>query len=231
MILLETDQLKVALAGSSTSDITCYATCRDISATPSYVPTRTMALTNGTLQVLLIDSATTGEQKIVDYISAVNTSTETVVMSFYFITTQTPTYPEETLIYTATIPTGERVEYKAEQGWTIYSTAGVPQTVGETGAAGTDGSDGALTVTEVEIDFGGTPVFEKQITVTDAGVSASSRIIATQSGKAATGKDADENQMDFLLMNCTPASGQFVLNAKAIPGPVSGLYKVNYQFS
>jgi len=186
---------------------------------------RETATLDGTLPVQIVDNPSAGLQKQISniVIHNVDTVTHTIYLQFF---DGTDTWP----IYHCELLTNEQAIY-SNGAWSKYDSNGNIVTVGEAGAAGTDGSDGALTVTEVEIDFGGTPVFEKQITVTDAGVSASSKIIATQSGKAATGKDADENQMDFLLMNCTPASGQFVINAKAIPGPVSGLYKINYQFS
>lgn len=81
---------------------------------------------------------------------------------------------------------------------------------------------------EVEIDFGSTPVDEKEFAITDAKVNATTTIVATHSGKAAAGKDADENEMDALLLRALPGSGSFTLWATAVPGPVTGTFKVSY---
>ncbi len=88
-----------------------------------------------------------------------------------------------------------------------------------------------VSITEVEIDFGSSPMWSKSFTIIDGNVSPSSKLVATQSGSAATGRDADENEMDALILNCKPGSGQFTMNAFAFPGPVSGKYKINYFFA
>jgi hypothetical protein len=84
-------------------------------------------------------------------------------------------------------------------------------------------------VTEAEIDFGTTSAaFEGTFTITDANITPSSMIVAVQSGKAATGKDQDENEMDSLILHALAGSGQFTLYALAKPGPVTGKFKINY---
>lgn len=88
---------------------------------------------------------------------------------------------------------------------------------------------GSISVTETEIDFGTAfGYYDKTFVVTDAGVSAASKIIITQSGNAPTGRQADENQMDALSCNALPASGSFTLFCRALPGPVAGKYKIFY---
>ena len=88
---------------------------------------------------------------------------------------------------------------------------------------------GAVTVTEVEIDFGTAfGYYDKTFVVTDAGVSGTSKILITQSGNAATGRQADENQLDALICNALPAAGSFTLSCSAVPGPVAGKYKIFY---
>lgn len=81
----------------------------------------------------------------------------------------------------------------------------------------------------IEVDFGSTGTRSKNFTITDADVTASSVIIAWQSGAAATGRSADENEMDKIVFQALPAAGSFTLFAASLQGPVSGLYKVNYQ--
>jgi hypothetical protein len=213
-------------SGSGGDALECTAFWRDITAAPTYVGGNSQLLLFNSMPSTFVASPAASTQRIVDHMSFFNpptAGTRTINCRL--------AAGLNTKGWRGVLAAGERAEYENGKGWTVSSASAATKTVGETGAAGADGSDGALSVTEIEIDFGGTPVFEKQITVIDAGVSASSKIIATQSGKAATGKGADENAMDFLLMNCTPQAGQFVLNLKAIPGPVSGLYKINYQFS
>lgn len=190
---------------------------------------RKQGVANGTTNVTCVDSPSGTEAVQVNQLTFNNVDTvdHTLIVEFYNGTTATKVRSAIDL------PVGYTVEYTATSGrWITYNADG--REVGSAGIAGsngTDGADGALTVTEVEIDFGSVPVREKHFTITDAGVSATSKIIAVQSGKAATGRDADENEMDALVFNCKPETGQFVLNAFAIPGPVTGKYKVNYQFS
>jgi hypothetical protein len=81
---------------------------------------------------------------------------------------------------------------------------------------------------ETEVDFGSTPVNVATFTISDTKIIAVSNVIAAQSGKAATGRQADENEMDAIMFNATPAAGSFVLNAQPRSGPVVGKYKVNY---
>lgn len=90
------------------------------------------------------------------------------------------------------------------------------------------GGGGSATVTSIEIDFGTTPTSYKTFTIIDSAVSTSSFLIINQSGAAATGRSADENEMDPLIFSGTPASGSFTLVASALNGPVVGKYKVNY---
>ena len=87
---------------------------------------------------------------------------------------------------------------------------------------------GTATITQIEIDFGTFSSTTKLFTITDASVNASSNIVATQSGTAATGRHADENEMDPIIFSATPGSGQFSLIATPMAGPVGGKFKVNY---
>jgi len=221
-----TDTIQVSLASTvTTRELECFASWRDITATPSYVAGRTSTLTEGTFDVEIVESPIFATQRVIDHISIYNSDTASATVTVKFDADGT-----QYTLWKGTLATGERLGYEDGDSWHKINADGDRITVGETGTAGTNGSDGALTVSEAEIDFGTRPVCCKTFTVTDAGVSAASKIIAVQSGKAATGRDADENEMDAIVFSCVPGSGTFTLYARSF-NPVTGLYKINYQFS
>ena len=80
----------------------------------------------------------------------------------------------------------------------------------------------------VEVSFGTYPTISKTVTITDARVSTASIILATQSGKAATNKQADENEMDGMMFSCLAANGSFQLNMNCAPYRVAGNFFINY---
>lgn len=82
--------------------------------------------------------------------------------------------------------------------------------------------------TTYELDFGSAAKFVDVETVTDAAVSASSKIMVLQSGLAATGRQADENEMDELTCRGIPASGQFSLLCSCARSVTHGKFKVAY---
>lgn len=85
-------------------------------------------------------------------------------------------------------------------------------------------------ITQVEIDFGSTGVADNIFTIADAGVTASSQIIASVAYDAPTGKDLDEITMDTLYIACgNCGSGQFDMYISTIDGSyVAGTFKINY---
>lgn len=87
---------------------------------------------------------------------------------------------------------------------------------------------GSVTITEAEIDCGSAATKACSATVTDATVSGTSKLLITMSGNAATGRQADENEMDKLMCSAVPGSGSFVVHCIPLPGPVSGKYKLWY---
>lgn len=91
------------------------------------------------------------------------------------------------------------------------------------------GGGGGGTWTEAEIDFGSTPKYDASFTVTDGTVSGTSKIIVLPCGKAATGRTADDWQWDGVTLAATPGTGSFTLYAVALPGPVVGPRKIQYQ--
>lgn len=97
-------------------------------------------------------------------------------------------------------------------------------------SCGTDqtGGGGSLTISTTEIDFGTTAKFVATATVTDAGVSGASKILTWQSGAAATGRQADENEMDAITCNANPGTGSFTLRCHTERTVTHGLFPVFY---
>jgi hypothetical protein len=86
-------------------------------------------------------------------------------------------------------------------------------------------------VLSAEIDFGSIPTYSKTFTVSSPGITTSHKIVVTQSAEAATGRSQDENEMDALILSAVAGTDQFTLYATAVPGPVTGKYKINYSFN
>jgi len=86
----------------------------------------------------------------------------------------------------------------------------------------------ALTLTQVEIDFGSTPVRSARFTVTDAAVSGGSKVAVWESGVAATGRADGDHLWDSIAYAAIPGTGQFTLDAFAT-GFVVGKRNVIYQ--
>ena len=84
-------------------------------------------------------------------------------------------------------------------------------------------------VKQTEIDFGTASVWEKTFTITDARVTTSSYLVARLAYVAPTDKYLDELEFDTFDFQCVQAgAGSFTLYARALDGPVSGKFKVNY---
>lgn len=92
------------------------------------------------------------------------------------------------------------------------------------GAAG----GGSLAVTEVEVDFGTDPVYDARFTVVDAAISGTSKILISESGKAATGRAPGDSEWDSISATALPGSGQMTVMCKANPGPVAGRRILQY---
>lgn len=76
----------------------------------------------------------------------------------------------------------------------------------------------SVSMTTVEVTFAD-PTNEKEFTVTDAAITAASKIMVMHSGLPATGKTADEASMDRINAVAIPAAGSFTLVVRSIdPG-------------
>lgn len=89
-------------------------------------------------------------------------------------------------------------------------------------------SGGGATWTEVEVDFGAAPAYEASFTITDASITAASKVQVLPCGKAATGRTADDWQWDGATFAANPGSGSAACYAVFTPGPIVGPRKVQY---
>lgn len=91
------------------------------------------------------------------------------------------------------------------------------------------GGGGSATWTEVEIDFGNTPIYDAIFTITDASISSTSKVVISPSGKPATGRTADDWQWDGATLSANPGTGTATCYAIFSPGPIVGRRKLQYQ--
>ena len=87
---------------------------------------------------------------------------------------------------------------------------------------------GTTSIAQTEIDFGATPVSEAAFTITDANVSAGSKLTGDVAYVAPTGRDLDEVEMEPFNLRFAPGAGQFTVFIQAMEGPVVDKYKINY---
>lgn len=92
------------------------------------------------------------------------------------------------------------------------------------------GGAGGFTVTEAEINFGTIPVTDKTFTITNASITAASKIICTESGTAATGRASGDSLWDSITYSALAGTGTFTLYARA-SGAVVGTRNFMYSFS
>lgn len=127
---------------------------------------------------------------------------------------------------------GHVIEYAgsplAQRGVLNFTGAGVTvtDTAGETVVNISAG--GGASWTEIEVDFGATPVYSASFTITDAAISAASKVQVLPCGKAATGRTADDWAWDGAVFAALPGSGSATCYAHFLPGPVVGLRKIQY---
>jgi hypothetical protein len=87
---------------------------------------------------------------------------------------------------------------------------------------------GSVNIKQTELDFGATPVYEAEFTITDADVGLTSQIIMQVAYEAPTGRDLDEVEMEPFSCRCKAGSGNFTAHVIALEGPVDGPYKFNH---
>lgn len=86
-------------------------------------------------------------------------------------------------------------------------------------------------IKQTEVDFGTTPLSEKEFTVEDADVLVTSYLVGWIAYEAPTGKDLDELEMDAIDLKFAPGDGQFTIYAKGLEGYLADKFKINYLIS
>lgn len=94
-----------------------------------------------------------------------------------------------------------------------------------------DATGGGGTVNTATLAFGTTAVPDKTFTVTDAAISATSKIIPAISWISGFTRDMDEIMSDPILITCKPAAGSMTVYAQAYLGTVSGDYPLVYSIA
>ena len=83
--------------------------------------------------------------------------------------------------------------------------------------------------TLVELDFGSPGTRTGNFIVADPNVLPQTNVFMSQSGIAATGRSADENELDAFVCRCVPMTGSFVAYVTPVDGgSVSGKYMFQY---
>lgn len=83
-------------------------------------------------------------------------------------------------------------------------------------------------ITQTEIDFGTTPVEEKDFTISNANIVSTSNIIVQLAYVAPTDKELDELEFDSFDFRSYAGTGTFTLHARALEGYVADKFKINY---
>lgn len=111
----------------------------------------------------------------------------------------------------------------------VFTVDAYGRITGVTDTAISGGGGGSASWTEVEIDFGSTPVYGAMFTITDALISGTSKVAILASGKPATGRTADDWQWDSGFFVANPATGSATCYAQFSPGPIVGKRTLQYQ--
>jgi hypothetical protein len=118
----------------------------------------------------------------------------------------------------------------------VQGNTGSQGPIGNTGAQGPQGIQGiqgntgiGMALTEVEIDFGSSPISSKSFTITDAAVTApTKKILVYTSPKVATGRLGNDWELDTPFFSAAAGTGNFTLSA-SFPHLVVGKRNIYYQ--
>jgi len=83
--------------------------------------------------------------------------------------------------------------------------------------------------TELEVDFGTKPVYDATFQITDAAITATSKVVVMQSGKTATGRASGDMQWDAVNYAANADDGFATCYALCSPGPIVGRRILYYQ--
>jgi hypothetical protein len=89
-------------------------------------------------------------------------------------------------------------------------------------------SAGGVSITQVEIDFGSTPVSSKSFTITNGTITGSNKILVYPSPTPATGRVGNDFEADIVTMTGLAGTGSFTLTVVS-PYLMVGKRNVYYQ--
>lgn len=108
------DKIQITLSGTvATNQAHCIATWHDITSTPSYVPGRSVAVTNNNSDVDWVASPPASTQRRVEYMSVYNNDTAPITATIRFDAAGT-----DYIMWKGVIGVGEHLEYDGKR-WSI----------------------------------------------------------------------------------------------------------------
>lgn len=87
---------------------------------------------------------------------------------------------------------------------------------------------GGVSLTEIEVDFGMTPISSESFTITDALVSGTNKILVFTSSNTATDRVGNDWEFEMPFMSAVAGTGNFLLSF-VFPHLVVGKRKILYQ--
>jgi hypothetical protein len=137
-----TDTLEVDLIAAHTANALPFlVSYRDITTT-AYTPGRQFGTTNGTTDVQLLAAPAASTQRVVDFIQIRNRDTVSHTVTVRFVDNTT-----EYDIFTATIATGEMIQYADGTGWSVLSNNGSTKTAQAQGTNSVSSGLNTVTIT------------------------------------------------------------------------------------
>jgi len=119
IILKETQTLNVVLGGAAnTNEMPCIVSFREID-TSTYTPDNSLMLTDGATPVDLLDSPASGKQRVIDFISILNTDNigQQVIVA---LNDGVDDFP----LFKCMLAVGEKLEYQEGQGFRVINNSG-----------------------------------------------------------------------------------------------------------
>lgn len=120
IVLTETtDKIQIALAATvAANQLQCMSSWRDVTTT-TYVPGRTLVLTNNGSDVDIVGSPSASTQRVVDFLSVYNADTVNAT-----VTVKLDANGTEYILWKGTLATGESMQYTDDSGFISTDTFG-----------------------------------------------------------------------------------------------------------
>lgn len=116
---LTTDKLQAVLAGNvAAKQLQCFASWRSMTAT-AHTRDRNLINTNNTTDIDLVGSPSSGETRVIEFLSIYNNDTANATLTIKYDANGT-----EVVLHKATLAPGERLEYQEGEGFATFSNSG-----------------------------------------------------------------------------------------------------------